>query len=291
MYTPSIIAVCPGIPLKGSPDFFYCGVLRPTATPLNIMLSLATSAIILASVLFTSFLSGILGMAGGMVLMGILAWILPIQAAMVLHAVAQFFSNGSRAFIHRAHIHKPSIKFYLAGLALCFTIFSFGRYVPDKMVVFAFLGAGPFLPFLLPKKWKPDFTIPWQAFFCGVIVTTFQLTGGVSGPLLDTFFQTRKLSRHETIATKAFTQAISHVTKFVYFGLVVTTLSDASGSLPLWLYFAVVPTAMAGSNLAKHVLHRLSDAQFYKATQVALLVIGTVYLYKAVHLWMTSQAS
>ena len=38
-----------------------------------------------ASIIATSFLSGLFGMAGGMVLMGLLLVLLPVPAAMVLH--------------------------------------------------------------------------------------------------------------------------------------------------------------------------------------------------------------
>ena len=47
-------------------------------------------------VLITSFISGILGMAGGMILMGVLLALLPLPAAMVLHAVTQMASNAWR---------------------------------------------------------------------------------------------------------------------------------------------------------------------------------------------------
>ena len=44
----------------------------------------------------TSFLSGLFGMAGGMILVGVLLAIMPVPTAMVLHAVTQMASNGWR---------------------------------------------------------------------------------------------------------------------------------------------------------------------------------------------------
>ena len=44
----------------------------------------------------TSFLSGIFGMAGGMILIGVLLALLPLPEAMVLHGVTQMASNGWR---------------------------------------------------------------------------------------------------------------------------------------------------------------------------------------------------
>jgi len=252
-------------------------------------ITLPVALLIIAGVFGTSVLSGILGMAGGMVLMGLLAWVLPVQQAMILHAVSQFTANGSRAFIHRKHIYRKTLPFYFSGLAITFALFTLLRFVPDKIVVFALLGAGPFLAFLLPKNLKLDFTKKWQALLCGMMVTGFQLTGGVSGPMLDMFFQNRAMSRHETVATKAFTQAVSHITKFVYFGFVASSFGTATEGLPLWLCLAVIPAAVAGTSLSKAILDKLSDKHFYAATQAALFTIGTVYLYKAVALWVQAQ--
>lgn len=242
--------------------------------------------LIIGSVFFTSILSGILGMAGGMVLMGVLAWVLSVQQAMILHAVAQFFANGSRAFIHRKHIFTGTLPYYFSGLAVVVVLFSFIAMVPDKLTVFTLLGVMPFVSFVLPKKLQLDFTRPWQAFTCGAGVTVLQLSGGVSGPMLDIFFQTQKLTRHQTVATKAFTQSVSHITKFIYFGFVVSGFSAATEGLPLWLCLGVIPVAMGGTHLSKYMLEKLSDKQFFKATQVALFAIGVLYLWKAVSLWM-----
>ena len=60
------------------------------------LLAIPLSLSIGAVVIVTSIISGIFGMAGGLVLMLILGLILPVQSAMVLHGATQFFSNVSR---------------------------------------------------------------------------------------------------------------------------------------------------------------------------------------------------
>lgn len=238
---------------------------------------------ILISVFLTSILSGVFGMAGGMVLMGALTWVLPVQQAMMLHATSQFFSNGSRAVIHRRHLHRPSLPYYLAGLAVSLTVFCLVSFIPDKIAVFLLLGGAPYFQLAIRRKVKFDFTKPGHAFFCGVIVTCFQLTAGVSGPMLDMFFQNIAMTRHQVVATKAFTQSISHVVKFIYFGLIVAAGAEA---LPFWIYLSVIPMAIAGNHFATYALDRITDKQFYKATQFLLLAVGAIYLGKALWLGM-----
>src|SRR5690606_5834164 len=53
------------------------------------MLQAGFLLLVAVSVMATSFISGVFGMAGGMVLMGILVAMMPVSAAMVLHGAAQ----------------------------------------------------------------------------------------------------------------------------------------------------------------------------------------------------------
>ena len=70
----------------------------------------AMLAIVLPIIAFlTALLSGIFGMAGGMVLMGALVLLLPISAAFVTHGIIQIISNGWRAWLNRADIVWPII--------------------------------------------------------------------------------------------------------------------------------------------------------------------------------------
>src|SRR5260221_2002876 len=52
----------------------------------------------------TAFLSGLFGMTGGLILIGVLLALMPLPTAMVLHAITQMASNGWRAFLWRSHI-------------------------------------------------------------------------------------------------------------------------------------------------------------------------------------------
>jgi uncharacterized membrane protein YfcA len=70
--------------------------------------------------------------------------------------------------------------------------------------------------------------------------------------------------------------------KFIYFGAIIpATSKNATEWLPFWIYLAIIPTAVLGSHLAKHILNRISDKQFYQATQWLLWLVGVIYLVKA----------
>jgi uncharacterized protein len=126
--------------------------------------------------LVTSFLSGIFGMGGGMILMGALLPLLPLPAAMVLHAISQMTSNGWRAALWVRYVEWRIFARYVAGL------------VPDQAVVLIVLGVMPFIAVAIPDWLAPRADRPAGAEITGFVSTALQLISGVSGPVLDVFF-------------------------------------------------------------------------------------------------------
>ena len=94
-------------------------------------MSLFTTAAVLLSVPPTALLSGIFGMSGGMILMGVFTWLLPVAVAMILHGITQAGSNGYRAYLHRRHIYWPVLRGYVFGSAISVALFSWVAYVPS----------------------------------------------------------------------------------------------------------------------------------------------------------------
>ena len=61
----------------------------------------------------TSLLSGIFGMAGGMILVGFLLAVLPVPEAMMLHGVTQLASNGWRGLLWWRYVRLSAAAFYM----------------------------------------------------------------------------------------------------------------------------------------------------------------------------------
>ncbi|MFA5489152.1 MAG: sulfite exporter TauE/SafE family protein [Candidimonas sp.] len=230
--------------------------------------------VIALAVLGTSFLSGIFGMAGGMILMGVLVAIMPVSAAMMLHGAAQMTSNGWRALMWRGSIDWPIFFRYILGLLLAGLAFSLIGFVPDRAVVLIALGIVPFLAVLIPQRFVPQVDHRYGAHVCGFVNTAMQFVAGVSGPLLDVFFIRSSMDRRRVVATKAACQTLSHLAKLVYFSSFMGSLGELDGII---LGVAVV-TAIAGSSLSKFVLERISDTQFRLWTKWIVMAIGVVYL-------------
>jgi uncharacterized protein len=244
--------------------------------PASIFLSLGIGA----AVLITSLVSGVFGMAGGLLLMLILGTVLPVQSAMVLHGATQFVSNGWRAGLWRQWIDWGIVARYSVGAAPAILIPVVLAFVPSKAFMLILLGATPYAALAIPKQWALDAAKPAHAYACGFVVAGTQLLAGVAGPLLDTFFVRSQMDRRAVVATKATTQAISHTLKIGYYG----TLLHQVPALGWDVYAAAGIAAVIGTTLAAPVLEKMSNANFRKWTQTILLVVGGISIAQGVWL-------
>ena len=236
------------------------------------------------AVLVTSFISGILGMAGGMILMGVLLALLPLPAAMMLHGITQLASNGWRAWLWRTHVNWRVFRGYALGAMLALTAFVAVQFVVSKAVAYILLGLTPFVSYALPKRLVLNVDNRGHPFICGAVCTGLQLLAGVSGPLLDVFFVRSSMNRHGVVATKAMSQTLGHLIKILYFGGIVSMSNQIAAGLSLPLMVACVLLAFSGTTLSKRVLDKMSDANFRQWTKWTVLTMGVIYL--ASGLWM-----
>ena len=233
---------------------------------------------VLSAVVVTSLISGVIGMAGGMILMGLLMVLLPVETAMIFHGVTQLAANGSRAFFFRRHLRLGVLPPYLLGASLCLTLFFGVSYRASEGVVCLVLGALPYLGLILPRAPGLDIAHRPTAFVCGFSVTVAQLLAGVSGPLLDLFFLQTKLDRCQIVGTKALTQSLAHLFKLCFYLRFAT--GGGSMAVPEWLFVAAIAGSWIGTYAGKLLLARMTDETFRKASQRVLLVLGAFYIWR-----------
>ncbi len=247
-------------------------------------MSPAVIATILVAALVTATISGVFGMAGGLILMGVLTTYLPVASAMVLHGFIQIISNASRAFLLRRHIAWPIIARYAIGISGAFMLIALIQWRPTQPLVFIMLGLTAFLVWI-PKSWVTiDASRPLQAEICGLLVQTLNTIAGVAGPLLDLFFVKTLLPRQTVVATKAATQVMAHAVKIAFWGFpLAAMLADGSHTAdasfpPIWVLAAVIPLSLLGTWAGGKVLDRMTDANFRSWTRYIVTATGTVYL-------------
>ena len=243
-------------------------------------MSAASLGVLAVTIILSSFISGVFGMAGGMILLGVLLNYFDVASAMILFSIIQLFANGWRAFHWRHYVRWPIVGKYVVGASVAFAVLYAVRFVPNKMMVYLSLGLMPFAIEALPRALRPN--IEWRGvpFVTGVLTTVIQVMAGVGGLFLDIFFQKSLLDRKTTNATKATVQTLSHVVRIAYFGAV-----SGMGTAPKWILAPAIALAIAATSLAPFVIERMTDHGFRQWTRRIIFGVSIVYLFRAGLLW------
>ena len=241
--------------------------------------------IIIVSVLFTAIISGIVGMAGGLILMAILVTILPIPTAMILHGLVQAWSNGARFWILRSHMSWSIVAPYGIGALVTIAIFTSITLIPEPPVVLILIGIFPILAQTFPRLRGLDITHTPTAIACGASVTATQLLAGASGPLLDVFYLNSSLNRFQIIASKAFTQTLGHLAKCIYYITIVgygESLMPQGVDLSVGILISSIAMAVLGARIGTYFLRYVNEELFTKVTRRIILLLGVFCIAKGV---------
>lgn len=243
-------------------------------------MSLSIAAALLVAVFFTSMLSGIFGMAGGLILLGILLLILPVGTAIAVQGTIQLVANGSRAIMSRAYIDWRVLGIMTLGLLTAGAILFIVRYAPDLATVYIVIGVLPVLLWI-PQSWLAlDASKPHHAFICGFLGGGVNLAVGVAGPTIDMFFIRTPMDRRAIIATKAAAQVVNHTAKILFYWQATFVLTSFE-----WTWVAVAaPFAILGTRAGHWVLQRLTDANFKSWTRLIVTAVGIYYLARGIAL-------
>jgi uncharacterized membrane protein YfcA len=231
-------------------------------------------------VFFTSMLSGVFGMAGGLVLLWFLLLVFPAGTAMAVHGVIQLTANGSRAWLSRHYIVWRIVAFMALGVLSAAGLLLLFNYSPNAASVSLLIGLLPILVWL-PKRWfHLNANRASHAFCCGIASGGLTIAAGVSGPLIDIFFVRSRMDRRQVVATKAMIQVVAHSIKIIFYLGAAMALSAGEWGIVL----LAAPFAMLGTQAGNRILHRLTDANFRTWTRWIVTGIGIFYFAQGIFL-------
>lgn len=248
-------------------------------------MSFLAAALILATTLVTSFISGIFGMAGGIILMAVLVALVTVPMAMIVHGGIQMFANGYRAFLLRDAIDWRVFGYYCIGAAAGVAVLFFISWTPDKRALYLLLGLTPLLVWLPKERLHLDIKRVDHSIFAGFLVQGLNTLAGVAGPLLDLFFVRAEMTRQQIVATKSVTQSLSHLIKIGFWSVPLISAAGWTALPPWWLFALAIPLSMLGTRLGKQVLERMTDVNFRKWMKGLVTAIGCVLLLRAAGLY------
>jgi uncharacterized membrane protein YfcA len=238
-------------------------------------MTLTAYALLGLTIVLSSFISGVFGMAGGMILLGVLLNYFDVASGMIVFSIIQFCANGWRAFQWRAYVRWPIFFEYIVGGLIAFAGMYAIKFVPNKTMVYLSLGLMPFAVEVLPRAMRPN--IEWRGvpFITGVLTTIIQVLAGVGGLFLDIFFQKSMIDRRTTNATKATVQSFSHVIRAAYFGSI-----SGLANIPKWSLLPAIVLAVGATSLAPFVIERMTDHGYRQWTRAIIFAVSAVYLVR-----------
>ena len=229
-------------------------------------------------VFLTSMLSGIFGMAGGLVLLWFLLLLFPAGTAMAVHGVIQLTANGSRAWLSRRFIVWRIVAFMTLGVLSAAGLLLLFNYSPNAATVSILIGLMPILVWM-PKRWfHLNANRKSHALLCGMASGGLTIAAGVSGPLIDIFFVRSQMDRREVVATKAMIQVVAHSIKILFYMGAALALSAGEWGMVL----LAAPFAILGTQTGTRILHRLTDANFRTWTRWIVTGIGVFYFIQGI---------
>ena len=235
---------------------------------------------LIIAALFTSAISAMIGMGGGIILLGLMAIIIPEGYLVIaLHGMIQLVGNSTRAFVFRNAIKKDLVFNYFFGsiigslISISIVIILIQLYKVESANQIAFDYLKPLIGIYI--LWfvylrKKDSIKKHNFFNVGILGGVTSIFIGAVGPLIAPFFLKNNLKKENVIANKAACQIISHLAKvpifIFYFDL------DYSDHLELLLPLMI--SVYFGTIIGKRLLGFISEKSFKILFKISLSIIA-----------------
>jgi uncharacterized membrane protein YfcA len=223
----------------------------------------------------TAFIGVFTGAAGGVILLGMMAMVMPLAVVIPVHTVVMLGSNISRTMIMWRFVMRDTLLPFILGAVI-------GAAAGAKVFVAlpiawlqAILGS-----FILLVTWVPNLgrvgalrgrfaSLGFVTVFVGVFVSA-------TGSLLAPFIASATPDRHNLAATMGALMGIAHLAKIAAFGFIGFAVGEF---IPLMA--AMIVTGAAGNWLGEVALHHTSERRFRLILQLVLTALGLRLLWSS----------
>jgi len=231
---------------------------------------------LMAASLITSFIGVFTGAAGGIVLLGLMAMVMPPLALIPVHTVVMLGSGVTRTMIMWRHVMRPAVLRFI-GRDEYPRGFGARVFVAlTTMFLLGVLGA-----FILLVTWMPKlgrFGGERGRFgILGFVTTFLGVFVSATGTLLAPFIGASTPDRRVHVATMGALMSTSHLAKVAAFGFIGFAIGRY---VPLMA--AMIATGAIGNWIGEAALNRTSEQRFRLMLQLVLTALALRLIWTAV---------
>ncbi len=215
---------------------------------------------------FTSTVTALFGLGGGLLLIGFLPGLLPASIIIPIHGTTQLVSNVSRACFAYRSIEWRLVPQFVAGSLAGILLFGvFLSTVPNQYIPVT-IGL-----YILLSLWNKQFDTLMRRFeniyVIGFLQTGLSLFVGATGPLATAMLLKKLKAKEQIVTTNAVFMSISHTLKIVLFGFLGFQFMNY-----LTILCFMIGGATLGSFIGTKYRQRIHDQRF--AIILKLLLTG-----------------
>jgi len=223
----------------------------------------------------TTMFGVIVGTAGGLVLLAIMAFIFPPAILLPVHTFIQLGAGASRAMLLWRYVLRPTVLPFALGAVIGAAAGARIFVSLPEGVLQGILGA-----FILLVTWLPRFgrmgSERNRFALLGLVSTFLGMFVSATGTLVAPFVLSASPDRRNHVATLATLMSIVHITKLIAFAF----LGIAIGAY-LPLVVAMIATAALGSWVGAMTLDRVPERAFRLILQTILTVLAVRLIWLA----------
>lgn len=215
---------------------------------------------------FTSTLTGVFGMGGGLLLLGFMPIFLPPSTIIPVHGITQLVSNSSRAYFSWRDIQWDIFKPYVFGGIMGTACFSLVLQTISLAYLPLFIGA-----YILLSQWSNVFNRVVERIenytVLGFLQVGLSLFSGTIGPVHMVLLNKHYNDRNQIVATAACLMTVKHSFKVIAFIII---------GVHLWEYVNVILTTCLAAILGSYVGTKLRGRASNKNVKHVIKALLTI---------------
>lgn len=231
-------------------------------------LSILSAGILIFASFFTSALTASVGVGGGLLMLALMTYIVPIAALIPVHGLVQLGSNTGRSYVQRAHIDWRIVGLFLLGSLLgAFAGAMLAVQLP-AYILKSFLGL-----FIIIIVWarlpKIKSANPVVVALGGLVTTFATMFAGATGPLVAVFLNSLFNQHRKMVATHGMTMTVQHSLKVLAFGFAGFAFWEW---LPLVLL--IVISGFSGTKAGTLILNKMPEEKLKFGFKIVMTIVA-----------------